>query len=77
MPNMKKQFKAMANDETDPVIIKGYKQQVKIIKAILEKIELLISDYNVKKNKIEDDNVKFGELYNSATTLLSHIQTIA
>lgn len=72
-----KEFKALVNDNTDPVIIKGYKQQVKIIKAILEKIELLISDYNVKKNKIEDDNEKFGELYNSATTLLSHIQTIA
>ena len=72
-----KEFKAIANENTDASILKGYKQQVKIIKAILDKIELLISDYNVKKNKVEDDNVRFGELYNSVNSIIKQIQTIA
>lgn len=72
-----KEFKAIANEETDASIIKGYKQQVKIIKVILEKIEILIADYNVKKNKVESDNVKFGELYSSVNTLLNQLQSIA
>ena len=72
-----KEFKAIANEETDASIIKGYKQQVKIIKVILEKIEFLIADYNVKKNKVESDNVKFGELYSSVNTLLNQLQSIA
>lgn len=72
-----KEFKAIANEETDASIIKGYKQQVKIIKVILEKIEFLIADYNVKKNKVESDNAKFGELYSSVNTLLNQLQNIA
>lgn len=72
-----KEFKAIANEETDASIIKGYKQQVKIIKVILEKIEILIADYNVKKNKVESDNVKFGQLYSSVNTLLNQLQSIA
>jgi len=72
-----KEFKSLVDDNTDVSIIKGYKQQVKIIKAILEKIEMLIADYNVKKNKVEDDNEKFGALYSSASALITQIQTIA
>ena len=72
-----KQFKATVDEETDALIIKGYKQQVKIIKAILEKIEYLIADYNVKKNKMEDDNQKFTQLYESVNSLISRLQTIA
>lgn len=72
-----KQFKATITDDTDAVIIKGYKQQVKIIKAILEKIEFLIADYNVKKNKMEDDNEKFTQLYDSVNSLISRLQTTA
>ena len=72
-----KEFKSLVNEDTDASIIKGYKQQVKIIKAILEKIEFLISDYNVKKNKVEEDNLKFGALYNSVNSLLTQIQSIA
>lgn len=72
-----KEFKALVTEETDTTIIKGYKQQVKVIKAILEKIEVLIADYNVKKNKIEDDNVKFTELYSSVSSLLTQLQGIA
>ena len=72
-----KEFKTLVNEDTDTSIIKGYKQQVKVIKAILEKIEFLIADYNVKKNKVEDDNVKFGQLYASVNSLLTQIQSIA
>lgn len=72
-----KEFKALVNEETDTSIIKGYKQQVKVIKAILEKIEMLIADYNVKKNKIEDDSVKFTELYSSVSSLITQLQGIA
>ena len=72
-----KQFKATINDDTDALILKGYKQQVKIIKAILDKIETLISDYNVKKNKMEEDNTKFNQLYESVNTLIDRLQTIA
>lgn len=72
-----KEFKSLVDENTDVSIIKGYKQQVKVIKAILEKIEFLIADYNVKKNKVEDDNEKFGALYNSANALINQIQTIA
>ena len=72
-----KEFKSLVNEDTDASIIKGYKQQVKVIKAILEKIEFLIADYNVKKNKVEDDNAKFGQLYESVNSLLTQIQSIA
>ena len=47
------------------------------IKTILEKIEGLVADYNVKKNKVEDDNEKFVALYSSANALITQIQTIA
>lgn len=72
-----KQFKATVDENTDVSILKGYKQQVKIIKTILNKIEQLIADYNVKRNKIETDNVKFGELYSSVNSLLTQMQGIA
>lgn len=72
-----KEFKSLVTEETDTSIIKGYKQQVKVIKAILEKIEVLIADYNVKKNKVEDDSAKFSELYASVNSLLTQLQSIA
>ena len=72
-----KEFKSLVDKNTDPMVIKGYKQQVKVIKAILEKIEMLISDYNVKRNKIEDDSAKFTELYSSVSSILVKIQGIA
>lgn len=70
-----KEFKANITEETEPIVIKGYKQQVKIIKAILDKIEMLISDYNVKKNKIESDSEKFTQLYASVSDIISKLQS--
>ena len=72
-----KEFKASVDENTDTSIIKGYKQQVKIIKAILEKIELLISDYNVKKNNVENDSKNFGQLYESVNSLIDQLESIA
>ncbi|MBR6778803.1 MAG: hypothetical protein IKM43_01450 [Clostridia bacterium] len=70
-----KEFKSIADENVDAMIIKGYKQQVKIIKAILDKIELLIADYNVKKNKVEQDNERFTALYGSVATLIEKLQS--
>ena len=72
-----KEFKSLVDENTDATIIKGYKQQVKVIKAILDKIEFLIADYNVKKNQVENDNVKFSELYESVNSMLTQLQSIA
>ena len=68
------EFKStIENKEVDVSILKGYRQQVKIIKAILDKIELLISDYNVKKNKVEEDNTRFSALYESVNQMLERL----
>ncbi len=75
--NLCKDFKSNVDENTPAIVIKGYKQQVKIIKAILDKIEMLISDYNVKKNKLEEDNTRFAELYTSVNTLISQLQQTA
>ena len=72
-----KEFKSLVDENTDESIIKGYKQQVKIIKVILEKIEVLISDYNVKKNNVENDSKSFGQLYNSVNSLIDQLESIA
>ena len=73
-----KEFKAIASEEEiEPIVIKGYKQQVRIIKAIFERIEQLISDYNVKRNKIEQDDERFANLYYSVNELITRLQDIA
>ena len=65
------------DENTPAIVIKGYKQQVKIIKAILDKIEMLISDYNVKKNQLEQDNTRFNQLYSSVSSWIDQLQKIA
>lgn len=68
-----KEFKNLVDDSTDPLFIKGYKQQIRIIKAIFDKIEFLIADYNVKKNKVELDAESFSVLFVNVNTLLEHL----
>jgi len=75
--NLCKEFKALVGEDAEPIVIKGYKQQVRIIKAILEKIELLISDYNVKRNKVDLDDERFADLYYSVNELLVRLQDVA
>ncbi len=72
-----KEFKSTLDEETPAIVIKGYKQQVKIIKAILDRIELMISDYNVKKNKVEEDCTRFNELATSVNELITQLKSIA
>ncbi len=72
-----KEFKAGIDSSTAPEIIKGYKQQVRVIKAILDRIEQLVCDYNVKRNKIEEDNARFAQLYASVNMMLDQLQNIA
>ena len=69
-----KEFKSLLDDKVDVSVLKGYRQQIKIIKAILDKIEMLISDYNVKKNKVEEDNLIFTSLYDSVDTILKKLE---
>ena len=75
--NLCKEFKSLADGDIEPIVVKGYKQQVRIIKAILDKIELLISDYNVKRNKVDLDDERFADLYYSVNELLIRLQDIA
>ncbi len=74
-----KEFKSLVNENKDVpfLVVKGYKQQVKIIRAILDKIEALIADYNVKRNKVELDSENFKQLYESVNSLISKLKETA
>lgn len=72
-----KKFKSMVDENTPAIVIKGYKQQVRIIKAIFEKIEALISDYNVKKNKVEEDSERFNSLVETVNSMMEQLSKIA
>ena len=72
-----KRFKSMVDENTPAIVIKGYKQQVRIIKAIFEKIEALISDYNVKKNKVEEDSERFNSLVETVNSMVEQLSRIA
>ena len=72
-----KEFKSIVaeNPGTPALTIKGYKQQVKIIRAILDRIEALIADYNIKKNKVELDSERFNQLYESVNSLITQLKS--
>ncbi len=70
-----KQFKNSIDQDTPENIIKGYKHQVKILKTILDRIEQLVADYNVKRNKVEQDTDSFNELYSSVHALIIRLQS--
>ena len=74
-----KEFKSLLNENKDVpfVVVKGYKQQVKIIRAILDKIEALVADYNVKRNKVELDSENFKQLYESVNSLIARLKETA
>lgn len=72
-----KKFKSKVDENTPAIVIKGYKQQVRIIKAIFEKIEALISDYNVKKNKVEEDSERFNSLVETVNSMVEQLSRIA
>lgn len=71
-----KQFKSEIKDVdmVDSALVRGYSQQVKVIKNIFSKIEALVSDYNVKRNKIDQDSEQFAQLYQNVQDILSRLQ---
>ena len=70
-----KEFKNSVSEDTPNSIVKSYKQQVKVLKTILDRIEQLVADYNVKRNKVEQDNESFNELYSNVHALVIRLQT--
>ena len=71
-----KQFKSEVKDVdvVDSALVRGYSQQVKVIKSIFNKIEALVSDYNIKRNKIDQDSEQFAVLIQNAQDILSRLQ---
>lgn len=72
-----KAFKVACVEGTPATIKKGYNQQIKLIKSILEKIDCLVADYNVKKNNMEKNNTSFVELFGSISLLINNLQSVA
>ncbi|MCQ2564434.1 MAG: hypothetical protein MJ152_01045 [Clostridia bacterium] len=72
-----KAFKVACVEGTPVTIKKGYNQQIKLIKSILEKIDCLVADYNVKKNNMEKNNTSFVELFGSISLLINNLQSVA
>ncbi len=70
-----KEFKSSVGEDTPPSVVKTYKQQVKVLKSILDRIEQLVADYNVKRNKVEKDNESFNELYSNVHALVIRLQS--
>lgn len=56
---------------------KGFSQQLKMVKLINAKTDELISDYNVKRNQLDNDNEKFNALYASVNDAISSLQVSA
>ena len=71
-----KQFKSEVKDVdvVDSALVRGYSQQVKVIKSIFNKIEALVSDYNIKRNKIDQDSEQFAVLIQNVQDILSRLQ---
>jgi len=67
----------VSNGELDDTFKKGFSQQIKMINAYKENIEKLVSDYNVKRNQLENDNQKFNALYTSVNDAISSLQVSA
>ena len=67
----------VSNGELDDTFKKGFSQQIKMINAYKENIEKLVSDYNVKRNQLENDNQKFTALYTSVNDAISSLQVSA
>jgi len=67
----------VSNGELDDTFKKGFSQQIKMINAYKENIDKLVSDYNVKRNQLENDNQKFNALYTSVNDAISSLQVSA
>lgn len=67
----------LSKGELDDTFKKGFSQQIKMINAYKENIEKLVSDYNVKRNQLDNDNEKFNALYTSVNDAISSLQVSA
>ena len=65
------------NGDLDDTFKKGFSQQIKMINAYKENIDKLVSDYNIKRNQLDNDNEKFNALYNSVNNAISQLQVSA
>ena len=52
-------------------------RQVKSLNKTLENIEKLISDYNIKRNQVEENSKRFNDLYQSVLDLLERLKVPA
>ena len=59
------------------MVIKLFVRQVKSLNKTLENIEKLISDYNVKRNQVEENSKRFNDLYQSVLDLLERLKVPA
>lgn len=75
--NLRKEFKAAVQKETPQMVIKLFVRQVKSLNKTLENIEKLISDYNVKRNQVEENSKRFNDLYQSVLDLLERLKVPA
>ena len=64
-------YNLLKNDDVSASIVKGYKQQVKLIRAILDKIENIKNDYNQLKNDIKQEKQMFDKLYDDILKKIS------
>lgn len=58
-------YNALKQGELPASITKGYKQQVKLIRAILDKIEVVKEKYAVLKQGVKEENAMFEQLYST------------
>ena len=72
------EFNAILNaSEVEEFYKKGFSQQLKMIKLINAKIEELISDYNIKRNQLENNNAQFYALYISVVNAIAKLRASA
>ncbi len=58
-------YKKLNQDDITPQIDKGYRQQVKLVRAILDKIKAVKAEYAVVKTDRKNECAMFDEVYNS------------
>ena len=70
-----KKFLASKTVEGSEKIVKGYRQQVKLIKAVLDKIKALIVVYNQEDEKVEGIKKEFENMTKIVDTLARDLHT--
>ena len=70
-------FKETIDNDTSARTIKGYNNQIKLIKKIREAIDNLRADYNVKKNVMQGHDVGFRVVKESVEALITSLEKSA